>query len=173
MSFPETPKGELLRLTIDCRCFWGFVVVPAMKRGDPSTPENILVPACAMSFLLPIGLFLFGWTANPHVHWIASMFGILIYSFAVFIIIQCIFLYLPITYPQYAASLFATNDLFRSVFAAGAIHFAGPLYKNLGVGPGISLLAGLTVGCIGGVFLLFFFGANLRARSKFAVKNEQ
>jgi DHA1 family multidrug resistance protein-like MFS transporter len=42
------------------------------------------------------------------------------------------------------------------------------MFLNLGIGKGVSLLAGLTVGCSGGLYILFFFGAQLRARSKFA-----
>lgn len=54
--------------------------------------------------------------------------------------------------------------------AAGAIHFSRPLFANLGVGRGVSLLAGLTVGGIIGIFVLWRFGAALRARSRFAAK---
>lgn len=76
--------------------------------------------------------------------------------------------YVPISYPKYAASLFAGNDFFRSALACGSILFAGPLYENLGVARGTSLLGGLsTIGIIG-IFLLYIFGARLRAMSKFA-----
>ena len=74
------------------------------------------------------------------------------------------------TYPQYAASLFAGNDFARSTLACGAIHFASPLYANLGIGRGCSLLGGLTAGCIFGIFTLYLQGHNLRARSRFAAK---
>jgi DHA1 family multidrug resistance protein-like MFS transporter len=40
----------------------------------------------------------------------------------------------------------------------------------LGVGGGVSLLAGLTTLCIGGIFILFFYGEKLRAKSRFAAK---
>jgi len=89
-----------------------------------------------------------GWTARPAVHWIASVVGIGIYSFGVFTIFQCVFIYVPLTYPKYAASLFAGNDFCRSSLAAGAILFARPLFLNLGVGGGVSLLAGLTCVCV-------------------------
>lgn len=54
--------------------------------------------------------------------------------------------------------------------AAGAILFARPLYLNLGIGQGISLLAAFMVACVGGIWVLYFCGATLRARSRFAVK---
>ncbi|KAF5548736.1 H+ antiporter [Fusarium napiforme] len=86
----------------------------------------------------------------------------------VFICIAVVFLYVPVTYPQYSASLFAANDFFRSALASGSILFAHPLYKNLGFAKGTSLLGGLSVIGIFGMWVLFFYGAKLRALSKFA-----
>lgn len=147
-----------------------FILEPNIKANGFGPPEQRLVSALYASFLLPIGLFLFGWTANGHIHYIVSVVGIGIYAFGVFVVLQCIFLYVPLTYPQYAASLFASNDFTRSAMAAGAILFARPLYLNLGIGQGISLLAAFTVACVGGIWVLYFCGARLRAKSRFAVK---
>jgi hypothetical protein len=93
-----------------------------------------------------------GWTANSHVHWIVGVIGNTMYAASAYIIMQCVFIYIPMSYPQYAASLFAGNDLFRSAFAFAAILFSPPLYNNLGIGQGISLLGGLSVLGIGSVF---------------------
>lgn len=122
----------------------------------------------ASCFLPPIGLLLFGWSANPDIHWIVSMIGVGLYPAGVFIIFQGIFLYLPKSYPNYAASLFAAADATRSLFALAAIHFARPLFTTLGIGGGCSLLAGLMILCIFGLYALYYFGPALRARSKFA-----
>ncbi|EEU33760.1 uncharacterized protein NECHADRAFT_98344 [Fusarium vanettenii 77-13-4] len=70
---------------------------------------------------------------------------------------QCLLFYLTLNYPQYAASQFAANDFARSSIAAGAIHFSWPLFHNLGVERGVSLLAGLTVRGALGIFGLWFF----------------
>lgn len=86
-----------------------------------------------------------------------------------YLIIQSIFLYLPFTYPKYSASLFAANDLARSTLAAGAILFSRPLFLNLGVAGGVSLLGGLTIVCAFLLYLLYRYGAILRAKSRFAV----
>lgn len=88
----------------------------------------------------------------------------------IYLMLQGIFLYLPFTYPQYSASLFAANDFARSTLAAGAVLFARPLFEGLGVDGGVGLLAGLTVLCVGGIYILFFFGEGMRKRSKFAAK---
>ena len=54
--------------------------------------------------------------------------------------------------------------------AAGAILFSRPLFVNLGVSGGVSLLGGLTIVCAFLLFLLYKFGAKLRAKSRFAEK---
>jgi len=92
-----------------------------------------------------------------------------LYGASVFVVMQCIFTYVPMSYPQYAASLFASNDFLRSASACASILYAHPLYQKLGVARGTSLLGGLSVIGIVGIFLLWIYGAKLRARSKFAL----
>lgn len=53
--------------------------------------------------------------------------------------------YIPDAYPEYAASVLAGNDLFRSAFGAGFPLFASQMYNKLGVGGASSLLGGLSV----------------------------
>jgi DHA1 family multidrug resistance protein-like MFS transporter len=77
---------------------------------------------------------MFGWTARAGVHWVVSLIGVGILVFANFLIFQSIFVYLPLSYPQYAASLFAANDLCRAMFAAGCVLFSRPMFINLGIG---------------------------------------
>jgi MFS transporter, DHA1 family, multidrug resistance protein len=79
-------------------------------------------------------------------------------------------MYLPLSYPQYAASLFAANDACRSALAAGSIIYAHPLFVNLGIGRGVSILGGLAGGGCLGIWAIYYYGAKLRARSKFAQK---
>lgn len=137
------------------------------KEGRKTKPEDVLKPALYACFGPAIGLFLFGWAARPEVHWIVPTIGIVIYPACVFILMQCVFLYIPACYPHYAASVFAATDFTRSAFACGAVLFSRPLYVNLGLGPGCSLLAGLTVGCVVGIHLLYRCGEALRLRSRF------
>ncbi|KAI5209139.1 MFS general substrate transporter [Aureobasidium subglaciale] len=147
-----------------------YIVEPEIRAHGMGAPERRLIPALYSSFLVPIGLFIFAWTGDGKIHWIVSCIGIVINMIGVFILFQCVFVYLPMVYPAYAGSLFAGNDTARSTLAAAAILFSRPLFINLGVGPGVSLLAGLTTLCIAGIFILFFYGEQLRAKSRFAAK---
>lgn len=138
------------------------------KFGWP-VQESRLMPALGASFGPTIGLFLFAWTARASIHWIVPTIGITIYGATVFVVMQCIFVYIPLSYPMYAASLFAANDFFRSALACGSVIFAHPLFGNLGVAKGTSLLGGLSVIGIVGIWLLYYNGAKLRSLSKFAI----
>lgn len=143
-----------------------------IRRFGLPVNEAFLIPALPASFGPTIGLFVFAWTARASIHWIVPTIGITIYGATVFIVMQCIFIYIPLTYPKYAASLFAANDFFRSALACGSVLFAHPLFGNLGVARGVSLLGGLSVIGIIGIWLLYFFGSRLRALSKFAISEE-
>ncbi|EPE33114.1 MFS general substrate transporter [Glarea lozoyensis ATCC 20868] len=158
----------LIGIAIYC-AYLNWILIPDIKKNGLRAQESRLVPALFACFGPTIGLFVFAWTANPSIHWIAPTIGIVIYAASVFIVMQCIFVYVPLSYPQYAASLFAGNDFLRSAFACGSIMFGRPLFLNLGVGKGVSVLGGLSVIGIIGMFALYATGAKLRARSKFAV----
>ena len=153
--------------------YWSYIywsVEPDIKKNGLGAPERRLIPALFAAWLCPVGLFIYAWTSRGDIHWIVSVIGVGIFTVGVFILLQCIFIYLPFVYPQYAASLFAGNDLARSTLAAGAVLFSRPLYVNLGIGSGVSLLAALITACIAGVFVLFYYGDRLRARSRFSMK---
>ena len=150
-------------------CFLYFYVNPRMRVKGYEGPEQRLIPAVLASFVIPIGLFIFGWTSRTSIHWIVPSIGALLISSGMILIMNNILLYVALAYPKYAASLFAGNDVVRASIAFAGIMWSGPLFKNLGVDRGCTLLAGLTVGCIVGIVVLYVYGANLRARSKFAV----
>ncbi|EGX94730.1 Major facilitator superfamily transporter [Cordyceps militaris CM01] len=150
-------------------CYLYFYLTPRIVKYGFGAQEERLIPALGAAFGPTIGLFLFAWTARASIHWIVPTIGITIYGATVFVVMQCIFVYIPLSYPMYAASLFAANDFFRSALACGSVLFAHPLFGNLGVARGTSLLGGLSVIGIIGIWLLYFFGAKLRSMSKFAL----
>lgn len=143
-----------------------------LQAGRMPPPENRLKPALFATVLAPATLFWFAWTGfnSPVINWAVPTLAIVFFTVAIFIVFMCIFNYLALSYPQYGASLFAMNDAVRSCLAAGSIHYASPLYHKLGIGRGGSLLGGLMVMGVIGIFILFTKGAWLRSRSKFAAK---
>ncbi|KAJ5889040.1 major facilitator superfamily domain-containing protein [Penicillium taxi] len=155
--------------------YWSYIFFyanPRIIKFGLGPQEERLIPALIASFGPPIGLFLFAWTSRASIHWIVPTIGITIYAGSVFIVMQVLFIYIPLSYPMYAASLFAANDFCRSALACGSVLFAHPLFGNLGIARGTSLLGGLSVTGIIGIWLLYYYGAKLRSMSKFAVSSE-
>jgi DHA1 family multidrug resistance protein-like MFS transporter len=166
--FLTVPIG--VALAMGCYfCFLFWVVNPNMRTKGPAAPEQRLLPAVIASIIIPVGLFIFGWTSRSSIHWIVPCIGAVLISGGMITVIQCMLLYVAMAYPIYSASLFAGNDFARSSLAFAGIMWSGPLFHNLGIGKGCTLLAGLTIGCIFGVVFLYLQGAKLRARSKFAI----
>lgn len=59
--------------------------------------------------------------------------GIMLASGGMAIIIQTVFVYIALAYPQHAASLFGDNRFNKSTTALAAILVGPPLYEALGV----------------------------------------
>ena len=141
--------------------------------GQGVVPEVFIPMAIVGACLMPIGIFIFGWAASPNVHWIGPLIGTAIFAMGAFIAFQTLFNYLGMSFYRYLASVYASNDLFRSL-CAGALPLVGdPLFKNLGsekypVGWGSSLLGFICVAMIAIPVLFYLNGVKLRARSKYA-----
>ncbi|CAG8429347.1 unnamed protein product [Penicillium salamii] len=155
-------------------------------------PEYRLPPAILGGFLTPIGLFWFGWTTRPDVHWIVPILGsgkfvdfhgdIHISGKSIFF--SCNFSLLDFkaravstdtinskqvdAYPQYAASALAANGFARSSFAAAFPLFGIQLYQGLGYQWATSLLAFLTVAMMPFPCIFFVYGKAIRGKSRFA-----
>ncbi|KAF1964756.1 cycloheximide resistance protein [Bimuria novae-zelandiae CBS 107.79] len=145
-----------------------FVYEPYTMSKGIGSPEFRLVPGLFAAALAPAGMFIFGYAAKSDITWVAPTVGISLYAATSFVLVNCIFVYLPLSYPRYAASIFAANGFLRSALACGAIHFSQPLFHNLGVGNGCAILGSVAAACAAAFVGLWRYGPELRARSKFA-----
>lgn len=185
LAFMSVIAGLVISIPAYCTYYY-FWVEPKILKDGWGEPEDRLKPAILGSYMIPVGVFIFGkfyrlpathrqklilnsaWTTRRNVHWMISIIGVGINNAGQFFILQPVFMYLTMTYPQFAASLMAANDFARSALAAGAVLISRPMFTHLGVPNGVSLLGGLNVICIGGVYIMYYWGARLRARSRFA-----
>ncbi|KAI5927548.1 MFS general substrate transporter [Camillea tinctor] len=116
------------------------------------------------NILLPAGLFIYGWTAEYHVHWIAPIIGMALVGIGNIIIFMSIVLYLIDAFTVYSASALAANTVIRSLGGA-FLPLAGlSLFARLGVGWGNSLLGFIAVGLLPVPFLFLKYGEMLRRR---------
>ncbi|KAI1845285.1 hypothetical protein JX266_008595 [Neoarthrinium moseri] len=139
------------------------------KHGDNTAPEYrvpLMVPG---AILIPLGLFIYGWTAEKHhdYHWIVPDIGIGIFGCGIILNTQAMQAYVVEAYRKYVASAFAAAQFLRSVAGFAFPIFAPSMYRNIGYGWGNTIL-GLTFIAIGwpAPFLLWRYGAKLREMGK-------
>lgn len=166
-AFLACEVGAIIGLVLYFSYLYFYMIPDNIKNGFREQ-EHRLLPAIFGSVVIPVGLFIFAWTARPSIHWIVPLIGVAIFTVGQYCVIQGLFMYVPVSYPQYAASIFTGNDLIRSAIAAGCILAARPMFINLGVHKGVTVLAGLSVMGIIGTLLMYKYGKKLRAKSKFA-----
>jgi len=143
-------------------------IAKPIRNGSIPPPEQRLIPALFISLFVPAGMFIFTWTSRAQFHWAVPSVGLILIMMGVITLLQCMFGYMAVAYPSHSASLFAMNDFARSTLAFAAALWSGPLYRNLGVAKGTNLIGALTLPCVFGIFALYFFGAELRRRSRFS-----
>jgi len=131
-------------------------------------PEKRMPVAMVASLLAPISLLWFGWSSRASVHWVVPIMGSSLYPMSVILLLNVVLNYLADSYPRYAASVLAGNDLMRSAFAAGFPLFGAAMYNNLGIGWASTLLALLSCAFIPIPILLYIYGERIRLASKHA-----
>ena len=142
-------------------------IEPKFDENGELKPEWRLPPSFVGAFAIPICLFWFGWSAG-RTHWIMPIIGSAWFSIGAFLLFNSVLNYLSDAYPEYAASVLAGNDFFRSCFGAGFPLFATQMYNYLGVDWASSTLAFISIAFIPIPFVLFKYGESIRKKSKHA-----
>ena len=139
------------------------------RNNGEGKPEFRVPIMNAGSILVPVGLFIYGWTAQYKVHWIGPNIGAAVFAMGMIIGFQCIQTYLVDAYTRFAASAVAASTVLRSLAGFGFPLFAPYMYAKLDYGWGNSLLGFIAIALgIPAPLLLWTFGQRLRERSKFA-----
>lgn len=137
-----------------------------------AVPEARMVPMVVGGWLFVIGLFWFGWTANPKFHWAISAVAIAFIGAGFNVIFQQCINVLIDCYGLYGASAVSANTFLRSLMAAGLPLAAGPMFRNLGVGPASSILGAVAALALPVPFIFMKYGLKLRKMSRFAPVEE-
>lgn len=140
------------------------------KSGGKAMPEERLMVMRIGCFLLPAGLFIFGWTSPPQYPWIASCMGLAILSCGFFTIFQGCLNYLVDAFLRYSASAIAATTFTRSVFAAAFPLFGTIMFEDLGVPWGGSLLGFVAIAMIPIPFVFYKYGYRIRARDAYSAQ---
>lgn len=137
------------------------------RNNGTATPEMRLPLLAIGSFMLPIGLLVYGWTVQYRVFWLVPDIGVLIYCIGMIASFLCIQTYIVDTYGLHAASAVAALSSFRSIAGFAFPLFAEKMYSKLHFGWGNSVLAlvALVIGCPA-PFLFYRYGPQLRALAR-------
>ncbi|KAJ7607992.1 MFS general substrate transporter [Mycena polygramma] len=131
-------------------------------------PEARLYAACAAAAMFPAGMFIYAWCAQPDIHWIVPILGVMLFMWATFIIYLAVFTYIADCYGQYASSALAGQSLLRNLMGTAFPLFTTPMYARLGYHWASSLFGFIAVAMIPIPYVLMYFGPTLRARSRYA-----
>ncbi|MCJ1415061.1 hypothetical protein MMC32_001391 [Xylographa parallela] len=132
-------------------------------------PEYRLPPMIPGAFFIPIGLFIYGWTAEKHVFWFVPILGSSLVGLGLLATFLPIQTYLVDAFTIHAASALAANTVLRSLVGA-LLPLAGPtMYAKLGLGWGNSLLGFIAVAMLPIPWILLIYGERIRTSPRFRV----
>ena len=132
--------------------------------GKRITPEDRLPPIITVpgSLAFPIGLFVYGWSVEAHVHWIIPQIGTAITGFGSILIFIGIQTYLVDAFVEHAASVIGANAVLRGT-AGALIPLSGlDMYNALGWGWGNSLLGFIALVFAPMPWVFGLYGAKIR-----------
>ncbi|GAM40362.1 hypothetical protein TCE0_038r12657 [Talaromyces pinophilus] len=168
----------LIYLGCGCGQFAGLLIlglvsdaiVKRAAKGGEMKPEYRLPPTILGGSMIPIGLLIYGWTAEYSVFWFVPVIGTFFIGFGMITVFTPVGTYLIDAFPMYAASATAANTVLRSVGGA-FLPLAGPrMYSSLGQGWGNTLLAGISLLMMGMIFMSLKYGERLRTHPKYQMK---
>lgn len=174
-----TFQTNLIQLALSVGAVVGTIINPLQDRlylqsakknkerpGKP-VPEARLYFAVPGSLIFTAGMFWYGWSSYPNVHWIVPTLGIGCVGLGIYEIYMAVVNYLADAYEKYAASALSAASLGRNTFGAFLPLASQSLYNNLGFQWASSLLGfiGLALSVVPVILLLK--GPDIRARSPF------
>ncbi|PWY69647.1 CefM protein [Aspergillus sclerotioniger CBS 115572] len=148
-----------------------FVIKREAARHDGEMkPEYRLPPMILGGICLPVGLFVYGWTAKSHVFWFIPILGTAIFGFGFIVFFMPTQAYLVDAFAHNAASALAAGAVLRSLGGA-LLPLAGvPMYDKLGLGWGNTLLGLIAIATIPLPFFLLRYGERIRTSPRFQVR---
>ncbi|GAA5869987.1 hypothetical protein JCM3774_004330 [Rhodotorula dairenensis] len=139
----------------------------SQRNHNDGIPEYRLVVTQVGMIIFPVGLFLFGWTAQAETHWIVPMIGSVVFSYGLMLCFNSLQTYISDAFYPYGAAAMAGATLLRSATGAIMPIFAPRMYSNLGYGIGSTILACVAILAVPAPFVMFLHGERLRERWRF------
>lgn len=142
-------------------------------RGELPPPELRLLPMMVGCWFVPAGLFAYAWSSFTHLSWAGPCFSGFACGFGFLSLYNPANNYIVDSYQHYAASGLAAKTFVRSVWGAAVPLFTIQMYHRLGDQWATSLMAFISLACCLIPYLFYFYGARIRAFSKYAYSPEK
>lgn len=141
----------------------------ASKSGDHFKPEIRLWYAnLGAAVAIPVSLFWLGWTNYSSISIWSAIFAVVFFGYGVTGIFISVYMYIIDSYEIYSASALTFVALTRYVIAGGMTVVGIPFYENMGTHYTLTIMACLSVLLAAIPYILYFYGHNIRAKSKYA-----
>jgi len=137
------------------------------RNGGEGRPEYRLVITQIGMIVMPVGLFIFGWTAEAKTHWIGPQIGEVFVLFGLTLAFNSTQNFIVDAFFPYSAAGIAGATTMRSIVACVMPIFSPDLFVNLGWGWGGTLLGCIALLAIPAPAVMFIWGKRLRERFKF------
>ena len=155
----------MLLALIVCGGASDWLVKTKAKDGEMK-PEHRLPLMLLGAVSMPVGLFVYGWTAQERVHWIVPIIATAFVAFGLLTTMIPAETYLVDAFPLHSASAMAGGTILRC-FAAALLPLVGPpLYASVGLGWGNSILGFISLLFMPIPLLLMKYGERLRQNSR-------
>lgn len=163
--------GLILGLSLTSLCSPAIVSIYYEKlvarNGGVRKCEFRFIPLMVGVFIVPIGLFIIGWTSYPNLHWIGPIIGSFIYGMGTILVFNGIFAYTVEAYRRYTASAMAANSFVRSMMSGVFPLFGLQMYEKLTIQWATTLLALFACVLIPIPFAFYRYGSYLREKSPY------
>lgn len=169
LAYLGAGTGSILG-TIICAKFLNRSYRYAAARHEERTGTAASMPEFRLPFLqvgmmiVPIGLVIFGWSAEKETHWVVPLLGACIFGLGMLMGYVCIQKYLVDAFEEYAASALAAAIVTRCVISCVFTVVGFQLYRRLGYAWGTILLAFICIAMTPIPFVLQHYGPQLRSK---------
>ncbi|EMC99186.1 hypothetical protein BAUCODRAFT_394455 [Baudoinia panamericana UAMH 10762] len=157
-----------------CAPFINKHYLSLVKKHNGKPPaEARLIPMMFSCWFIPIGLFIFAWTSYPRLNWVGPALGGFPVGFGFIFLYNSANNYLVDSYQHQAASALAAKTFLRSFWGASVVLFTIQMYHTLGYQWASTLLAFIALACCAIPYVFYFYGAQIRKRSRFAYAGDE
>lgn len=154
---------------------WLYGYLKKRNNVEEGPPEWRIPPMVVGGVAAPVGLILYGWSAQNKLFWVVPDVGVATLAYGLIISFQSAQAYVTDSYGSVdGASAAAVGAFMRTMAGFGFPLFAPAMYSALGLGVANTILGGSTfVLMILGPVLMWFYGSKMRAWSTTGLKNKE